>query len=854
MIGHLVRSRLLFLCPLITLAAQELPTEPEVRRAIPVSPSPTPITVMRAEPVEHPLTMPPPGRVLAPSHVPATVPPHAPSDLPGSIRIAPAAGNGTLADKGPLLAAQLEAADGFYSRKEHGESVTAYEKFLIMAPRSAEGRERALYRLGESQRLMGTTLAAEESYRKIVAEYPEGQFLPAASFRLGELREAAGDPLGAIERFAIAAKGSPDLPVRLAAAYHEALCLLITGRREDADTLFLWVAGQGSPSPDKASPNPYLAPSLLQLASGAATAGKKEQAIAYYNRVIALTRGDPGGEALAEASLKAAVLQSELGHASEARKLFESVASAKGNDSWREIAALGALRIASQSGDDDGVIRLSDAALSGDGGSKPDILLLKGDALRRKGRYPAALEAYDTILREYPSSTASAKAPFQRLLVLHATGDPGLSDEVDHYLVTASDPADRARAAMMKAEATMKKRDYPSAAALYRSINAADLPLSLRSDVLYKEAWALLQSGEKDSAESALTRFTETYPDEERTPAALAQRGIIRKERKDFAGALADFTMLSERYPKAAERELALQQKALLLGQLQRNDEMVEAFTLLLHDYPKSTATPQAHYWNGWAALEKKDYVKALAELSAARDGDPKQFGERAGLRILLCDYYLDRPENAAGEAASLRPGLVPPEVGRWLGGKSLDEGNNARAERFLAPLAKEGMPGASDGELQAMLAAALTAQGKYREAQQPAAACLKLARDPSSRARALLAGADIQRALKNFKEASSMTDEAMLLQPEGPVNAEARLLQGDIQAARQDQLSAAKTYMTVALLNGDEEIVRKALTRAAEAYRKAGDTEEARRTLEELHKRFPDAPVSPSPKGISKP
>ena len=294
---------------------------------------------------------------------------------------------------------------------------------------------------------------------------------------------------------------------------------------------------------------------------------------------------------------------------------------------------------------------------------------------------------------------------------------------------------------------------------------------------------------------------------------------------------------------------MALQQKALLLGQLKRNEEMVSTFRQLLADYPKSSASPQAHYWIGLSELEKKDYAKALPELISARTGDPKEFGERAGLRILLCDYYLGNAPQASLEAAALKPALIPPEIGLWLGQKSFGAGENAKAERFLLPLVKEGLPGASDPAIQGMLATALTAQGKYREAQAPAAACLKLARDPASRARALLVSADIQRSMKNFSEASSMADEAMLLQPEGPINAESRILSGDILASRQDYAAAAKAYMTVALLNDDEALVRKSLTRAADAYQRAGNLAEATKTLEELHKRFPDAPVSASTK-----
>lgn len=831
--------------------------EPEIRRAIPVTPSaaapvmqPTPVPVMKALPVNRfgpsYSSMPASASTLPTPTATPTTPPTIP-DPAGSIRIGPAS------DPAALLTAQLAVADGFYERKQPEGAVPEYEKFLIMAPKSAEGRERALYRLGDSQRQMGSIPAAEATYLRVISEYPQGAFASSASYRLGELREAHGNYPNAADNFALAAKGAADPSVRLAALYRQALCLEKSARQAEADTLFLSIVNQpDTPQHSGAknsggSENPYRTAILLHLASNATAAGNKEQALGYYGQILSGPTTGESGELLAEAALKSALLQSELGRPEEARKLFEKVSSSKDSGYWRSVASLGVLRLAAQSGDDDAVLKNADLALAGDSENRPEIELLRANALRRKGQNGRALEAYDAIMRTYPGSAAASQAPFQRLLALHAARNPALLTEIDSYLLTASDPADRARAELLRAEETLRTGKYLEAARLYQGLRTEELPPSAKTDIIYKEAWALLQGGNQADGMNALGRFLEAYPDDDRAPAALAQRGMLKQQQKDFEGALADFTQLPQRYPKAPERELALQQKALILGQLQRNPEMVEAFRQLLADHPKSSAAPQAHYWIGWAALEEKDYAKALPELTAARTGDPKQFGERAGLRILLCDYYLGNAKQAALEAAALKPGLIPPEVGLWLGQKSLEAGDNAKAERFLAPLVKEGLPGASDPGIQGMLASALTAQGKYREAQAPAAVCMKLALDPASRAKALLVAADIQRSMKNLKDASSMAEEAMLLQPEGPTNAEARILSGDILAAKQEYVAAAKAYMTVALLNDEEALVRRSLTRAADAYRRSGNLPEAQKTLEELHKRLPDAPVPAS-------
>jgi len=823
--------------------------EPEVRRAIPVVPpaaaQTTPIPVMKALRIDR-FGTPYPVSSATPTISPVVAQPAATPivDPAGSIRIAPT----TSSDPAAQATAQLAVADGFYSRKQPGAAVPEYEKYLIMAAKNAEGRERALYRLGESQRQMGSNAAAEATFLRLISEYPNGQFVPSSSFRLGEFREAQGNYPNAADNFALTAKSATDPAIRAAATYHQALCLQKSGRSNEADPLFqsLLTTPKGADKGGDAIGNDLRIPILLHLAETAAGGGNKEKALEYYLQILS-AEGD--GEAFGEAALRAAQLQIDLGKPEEARKLFEKILSAKNTGKWKEIASLGALRLAARSGDDDAVIRYSVAALSTDSDSRPEVLLLRANALRKKGQNGKALEIYDSILREYPGSPAAGQAPFQRLLALHAARNPGLITEIDQYLLTASNPSDRARAELLKAEETLRLGKYTEAALLYHGIHTENLPPSAKPDILYKVAWALLQGGDTANGMTALNHFLETYPDEGRAPAALAQRALLKQQQKDFEGALADFSLLSERYPKSTERELALQQKALLLGQLQRNDEMVAAFAQLLADYPKSTAAAQAHYWIGVTALDAKDFNKAATELSLARSGDQKQFGERAGLRILLCNYYLGNATDAAKEAAALKPTLIPPEVGRWLGQKSLDAGENAKAERFLAPLVKEGLPGASDPEIQAMLATALTAQGKYREAQAPAAICLKMARDPVSRAKALLVAAEIQRSIRNLQEATAMTEEAMLLQPEGPVNAEARLLSGDILASKQDYNAAAKAYITVAVLNDDDLLAKKALTKAAEAYRKAGNATEAQKTLEELRNRSAHVPVSPTPK-----
>lgn len=820
----------LALCLSAVLMGQAEPQEPEVRRALPVaSPLPsdsllsggttTPVRVMKAIPAA---SSPVSGET---STGPATA-------TGGSIRIGASVGR----DSESLATAQLAVADGFFARKQPMEAIAEYEKFLVMATKQTPGREHAIYRLGESQRLMGNNGVAETTFLKVTEADPKSPQAAAAWFRIGELREARGYLDGAAAAFASAAGGTTESQLGLTARYRCAVCLQKTGQKEESSKLLKEVA-------ETQGENPQRIPALMQLAASAAQAGDNQAALQCYARI--LEEGSTG-EIAAEAAVKSAVIQSGLGSKDAALKLFEKAAAA-GNGRWSAAGELGALKMASEGGQYETVLKTSEKALAANPENRAEILLLRAVARRKLGKNAQALDDYDAIIREFPTSKAAEEASFQRLLSLHALRNDKLAEEIDHYLLTCSDPTSRAKARLLKAEETVRLGKFREAAALYHDLPLEFLSPDSHADIRYKEAWSLIRAGDQSAAITALSRFLEKHPDDPRAAAALAQRGYLKQQQSDFDGALADYSKLLSSYPKSPEGENALRQKALLLGQKQDNRGMVDSFREFLEKYPGSPSAPQAHYWIGWAAFEEKDYPTSLTELSKARAGDPKQFGERVGMRLLLVHYYADHPVEASREAAALKPSLIPPEVGRWLGMKSMEAGEAAKAERFLAPLVGQGLPGAKDLDIQSTLAAALVAQGKFREAAAPASEALKLAKDPASRAKALLVSASIQKSLKNLREASSLAEEALLLQPEGPVNAEGRILSGDIMMSKQDFTGAAKAYMTVAVLNDDPEITPKALARAADAYRRAGLTDEARKALDELSQRFPKSPA-PSP------
>ena len=844
--------------------------QPEVRRALPVEkPSPSPVPAPRAipvaKPVATPLSSPPPdpfqnpawmervqpspsplatprpestpyrpqGRILVAPSSPAPavatpVPQSSPEAESGDIRLSPSTATEETTAEG-----ELNLANSTYSRKMYDYAIQGYEKFLITYP-SAKGRDVALFRLAECHRMLGNEESARAGYEKLLQEFRQGEFAGAGAYRLGEYLYAEKKYDPALIQFRMAAKEAADDEVRLSANYNIARCLDRLKRPEDAAKFYGEVAAVQKN-------NPYLHYARISLAENAAAAGRKKEALDSFSDIA---DGSAPSAVRAEAAVKAASLAAELGDKQRAVKLFNAALALPEIGDWKPTAFLGAIRLNFELGAYKKVVDMSEKVPAGmPDDARAEIMVLAGDSQRQLGNARAARAIYDRLLAQFPNSPSSPDARFHRLLSMYQLDDPKLVQEADDFLQRATDPLERAQASLLKAESLFKQKKYAEAGPLYAKLGESGLSDDLKTKALYKLGWCQAQTADYPGAIKTYTQYIDKNAGSATLPSAIAQRGLAFQQNKDYAAALKDFDQIIDSYAETPERELALQQKALVLGQQQDYKGMTAAFRKLLEDYPKSSAAGQANFWIGWAAFEDKDYKSAIESLETARKLDAAQYGERATLRIILCYYYLqDRP--ALTRTIAENKGVnVPLEITRWLGRKSFEEGDFAAAERYLLPVLKDKNV---DPSVLIELAEAQIQLGKTREAAPVVTQYLETAREPYSRARGLQAKAAVSLGKKDFDDAAKLCDESLLLQPEGRLNAEGRLLSGEISFARGDYDGAARAFMTVAVLYDDSSVTPRALQRAADAYRKANNELEADKALQELQQRFPDFVKSP--------
>src|SRR5213595_2446538 len=790
-----------------------------------------PPEVRRARPVDEP----PVARAL-PAEEPTATEPHFPTEE----SFEPPARENKAPDR-----RQLDYANALFTRKLYDLAIPEYQKYLDDYP-GRSGRANAYFSLGECYRNLNRPSSARTNFQKVLNDFGDSEFAGPAAYALGEMAFTQKDYAAALLLFHRSAAKSREPAVALSAHYFEARCLEALGRKEEASDTYVEVAEAGNP-------NPYREDARWTAASILVGRGRKIDALKQYE---ALSNETQKPALRAESAVRGGMIALDLIQAERGKidKTLVDRATAllqKGRTlpeagKFRPIAQVGLRRLQYLTGQYAQLLsdyrkeqeKLPEAA-------QAEVLLLAANSERQLGHPKEAEELYRQIMAKFPDREEAKDAAYQRLINVYNSDPSALFAKVADFLATnpTDERADQAK--LLKAEALYKQQNYTEAASIYGELRASQLSLKLRAESAYKLGLCHVQTKSIPDIIEAFTYYVQTFPDNPQVPAALAQRALAYEQDKKYDAALSDLNTILTKYPSAHEREATLQLKALIFGQQENTKGMMETFRQLLREFPKSSVAAQAQYYIGKAAFEAKDYKTAMTALNAARQLNKDQYYNLASLRLILCQFYLkDQPAltKEVNNFMAASPNVnVPPEVLEWLGIEYYNEKNYEAAERYLSALAKIDNRGSVKPDFLFYLGDAATKRKNLPEAEDAFAKYLQIAKDPAGKAKVLLALGAIKISLHKPDDAQKIAEEIMVLQPEGRVNAEARLLAGDVQLERGNFDDAGKAFMGVALLYDDPAITPRALDKAASAYQRAGRSEEANRLSRELRERYPN-------------
>ena len=791
-------------------------SQPEVRRAQPINEPP----VARALPFEEPPT-PFPRRSAEDSSGPITRDSEAPDRR------------------------QLDYANALFTRKLYDLAVPEYQKYLDDYP-GRSGRANVYFSLGECYRNLNKPSSARTNFQKVLSDYDDSEFAGPAAYALAEMAFTGKDYAAALPLFHRSAAKSKESAVALSARYFEARCLEVLGRKDEASDIYQEVAEAGNP-------NPYREDARLTAASILVARGRKIDALKQYE---ALSNETQKPALKAESAVRGGMIALDLVQADKgkidkamvdrATTLLQKGRTLPEAGKFRAIAQVGLRRLQYQTGQHAQLLaeykkeqeKLPEAA-------QAEVLLLAANSERQLGHPKQAEELYRQIIARYPDRDEAKDAAYQRLINVYNSNPSALLTEVEEFLKTnpTGERADQAK--LLKAEALYKQQNFTEAAAIYAELRASQLSSKLRAESAYKLGLSYVQTKDTPAIIEAFTYYVQTFPDNPQVPAALAQRAFAYEQDKNYNAALSDLNTILTKYPGAHEREATLQLKGLILGQQENVKGMVETFRQLLKEFPKSSVAAQAQYYIGKAAFEGKDYKTAMTAFTAARQLNKEQYYNLASLRLILCQFYLKDRASLTKEVNNFMansPNVnVPPEVLEWLGIEYYNEKDYEVAEKYLSALGKIDNRGSVKPDFLFYLGDAATKLKKLPEAEDAFGKYLQLAKDPAGKAKVLLALGAVKIGAHKPDDAQKIAEEIMALQPEGRVNAEARLLAGDVQLERGNFDDAGKAFMGVALLYDDPAVTPRALDKAASAYQRAGKADEADRLGRELRERYPN-------------
>ena len=734
---------------------------------------------------------------------------------------------------------QLEYANLVYTYEHYDLAVHQYEKFIADHP-ADPGVEEARYRLGESYLKLKKEEQAETSYRDQLRLFPRGTFAPAGAYRLGSLRYGQGDYETAELNFGIAATNSEQHEIKLASSFYRACSLDALGRNAESNALY------ASLEKDKKD-NPYRDAAQLYLARHAFDSDRTAEAL---KRFSALAESSTSPAIVAESLVKAGLLHSDEGRSKEADAFLTKALEIEEGQQWKSVAFFALIQNKYTIGDYEGVVTTyKDGFEELPDQSRAKMLLMAGNAYRNLSDHERAIETYSLVEKHFPEYLEGQEAGYRKLLCYHDTADPELPAHIDSYVETQRDLAPEVSyidmALMLKAENLFAKADYPGAAAAYSEVRASNILPNLRPSRLYKLGWSLTESGDAARAVGTLTDFIILNPTDPLAPSALAQRAISYKALRNPTAAIGDLQRIVSVFPKTDAAEFAWQQLALLHGQNREMEEMITAFTSLIENFPNTRGAAEAWYWIGYAHFELKQYREAIEPLTKARNLDAGSYQQRATLRSILAYFHLQDAENLQREVEIFlesKPEIsIPSQVLVWLGLDLFSHDKFVDSERFLNMSANHEDPSLTKGEVWSHLGKARIELGKYDEAIEALDQYMTTLNKPSSKAKALLDKSIAQLGLKVHDEALETARGALTLEKQGRTNALIRMHLGDIAMSRQLYDDAAREYIIISEIFLDPELTPRAMSKAADAVEKAGNTEKAESIRANLRVQFPN-------------
>jgi len=758
--------------------------------------------------------------------------------------------------------ARFTAAMSSYSAGQYADAVGALSQFIADFPQDRH-REEALYRLAESYRVLKHTDDALQAYAYQVENYPDGLFRVDAEMQRGAIQFDAQKYADSIPPLQyVSEKG--DGALQLAANYLLGRAFLQTQKEPQGRALL-------EPIADAAPANKFSGDAAQTLATLDDSQEKFVDAFPLWQKAVAQAT-DPGVKAIAAARGGWSAMEAKK--LDEAEALFRIGRGTDAPVDARKVANTGLLHLLFAKKHYGDWLKVYGEAVTPHGAelmdsAREEILYDHGQAEFALKHWKEAVAAFDAYLTAYPTSDSAVTAAYQRFLADTQIDPARAPAEGDAYLKSWPKSSYRAQVQLLQAQELSREQKFSDAVTLWESLTnepaKAEWP---HEQILLELARAYDELDNFPKAATAYQNYVDalasrTKPNDAQEQKKLTSQMLaaqsrlavcLQKSDQLLAATNAWSAVLSLAPDGSAQQESALESLALIYakGGPNQSGQMVDTFRKILDKFPNSPLRAMAAFTMGNDLFSKRDYAGAERLLLNARSWDAKTWEQPATQRLVLAAFgmknygatvgYLNEYDTvpAPSDPQAALAARLPAALFYWLAETARQSGKFPDAEAYYLRVIRHPEPGN-------LLAGAWWELGEVQSARKEWTQAVSSYEDyrgldPKSKdaTTVLLALGRARLGTGDFDTAKKIAEQIMLQEPEGPHNAEGRMLLGETAFGRGDFPEAAKQFDLIAELFEDPMITPQAEARAADAFERAGDEKSAAKCRDKLKSAYP--------------
>ncbi|MDR1192022.1 MAG: tetratricopeptide repeat protein [Verrucomicrobiales bacterium] len=734
----------------------------------------------------------------------------------------------------------------FIKRRNPGRAIMLLSDLLRYFPKS-DYCEEALYRIAACYKDLGRFDEALPTLELLAKNFPQGAWQPSANLLRGEMLAADqrwAEALPFLQKSALTVKLSD---AKLRANYLVALTCDNLKKSAEAKSALEFLVTQEKN-------NPYLDYARVRLAAVLldAAGADSQRGLTLLKAVLTLAKD---ANLRGEAGVRAGNFLYGRGDYHGAIDYYNSARQAEAPEFWRKLANLGLVQANFAEKNYAAVIQVyNETKPVFPDGARPQVLFLAAEAYRLAKQNEPALDLYKFLLDQFPGDANAEASAWARILLLKdAANDETFLAETARFIAKFPKSARLPLVQVMRADAYYAAADYKVAAPMYVTILPQADQLQLADDALsglyFRAGFAFFSLKDYANATLWLTSYLLRFKDGALIPNVLWLKGQAELESKSTEDALLSWGQLIDQYPRFPQREAILWQASLLAGSRQDYAKMGAWLELLTREFPKTPHLAEAHYWLAVTREAAGDDTGALAHWLAARNLDAARYYAEATRHIISILLKKQDVPQLRAEAEKYdqwreqhpQDPAISLDVCEWLGQQLMDGARPADSEPWLRRVLQSSKNGAQRKRAQLRLALLMTSLQNWDAAVRDWTAYRVNFPEETNRSTVLEPLARAYLATGNYAPAHKLAEQILQQNPEGEYNARGRLLLGDLALAQGQHEEAAKVYSAVALLIEHPQLTPLALTKAAQAWRAAGNGAKADEARARLRQQYPD-------------